>query len=186
MARVTDALGRPRCRPVGARLLFRWVPGIRQYAHPRLFMKGCPLARPSCFFFFCCFSPILRPYRAARRLAKSGQTPLTAEIPLRYRLFFFFFFFSRSCTGGGLVGATYSFVNNCPPCLTTQRRLHDLVRCGRPTYAVQLPAQLLGRRRRGNRRFRHSQRLGREGDRQPGRRHGPGHKRPARVVAGSQ
>ena len=86
------------------------------------------------FLFFAVFRPfcgLIEPPGGSRRVDRLRRR-------LRFlsdTVFFFFFFFSRSCTGGGLVGPTYSFVNNCLPCLTTQRRLHDLVRCGRPNYA---------------------------------------------------
>jgi len=87
------------------------VKGLRSGNLRALFMKGWLASRASGSFFFFCFSagPIGWISIAARQGLRGGCSTLN-------NLFFVVSSSSsRSCTGGGLIRPTYSFVNNCLP-----------------------------------------------------------------------
>jgi len=129
-------------------------------ASPTLFMKGCRLSsNVFCLFIFSLFSnnillprylPVVNVLCHARQFRRTISTRRgkSQRLPWCFHLepqsFSFVFFFFRSCTGQGLYSVHLFICTHASyharRCL--QLRLHDLVRCGRPTYKeVSMPSR---------------------------------------------
>jgi len=101
-----------------------------------LFMKGCRPSRASGSFFFFCFSAVLIGWtsRAARQGLRRGCSTLNNLFVVSSSSSAA----ARSCTGGGLIRPTYSFVNTCLP----GTRGSPAATRSRPVRAAQLPRGL--------------------------------------------